>query len=149
MRQYRLTSLAAAALIATAGAAYAAGSGTMDNPGNKATPQAGGAVKNPPGAESARDNAVKPQLGQWAVGKTVYDRAGDAVGTVKRVDGDRLVVSAGADLGIGTREIILNASQLNQSGSGADMRLITTLTKAELKQQPDAKSDMNSSGQKQ
>lgn len=148
MRQHRLVTLTAAALFATAGAAYAAGSGTTGNPGNTATPQAGGAVKNPPGAESARDNAVKQQLGQWAVGKTVYDRAGDPVGTVKRVDGNRLVVSAGADLGIGAREIVLNANQLNQSGSGADMRLITTLSKSELKAQPDAKSDMNSTGQK-
>ncbi|WP_162915219.1 PRC-barrel domain-containing protein [Desertibaculum subflavum] len=149
MRQNRMATLAAVILLSGAGAAYAAGSGTKDNPGNTVTPQAGGAVKNPPGAESARENAVKPKLGQWAVGKTVYDRAGDAVGTVKRVDGDRLVVSAGADLGIGSREIILNANQLNQSGSGADMRLITTLTKAQLKQQPDAKSDMNSTGKKQ
>lgn len=148
MRQHRLVSLAAALLLGTAGAAYAAGSGNPGNPGNTATPQAGGAVKNPPGAESAQGNAVKQQLGQWAVGKTVHDRAGDPVGTVTRVDGNRLVVSAGADLGIGAREIVLNANQLNQSGSGADMRLITTLTKAELKAQPDAKSDMNSTGQK-
>jgi len=142
MRQYRLISLAAALLLSGAGAAYAGDSGTMGNPGNKATPQAGGAVKNDPGTESARDNAVRPQLGQWAVGKTVYDRAGDPIGVVKRVDNNRLVLAAGAELGIGTREIVLNPEQLNQSGSGADMQLITTLTKAELKQQPDASSDM-------
>ena len=149
MRQHRIVTLAAALLLSGAGAAYAADSGTTGNPGNpgnKATPQAGGAVKNDPGMESGRDNAVRQQLGQWAVGKTVYDRAGDPVGVVKRVDNNRLVLAAGADLGIGTREIVLNPEQLNQSGSGADMKLITTLTKAQLKQQPDSNSPATGAG---
>src|SRR5690606_37853167 len=104
MRQKSLIAFAAALLISGASGAYAADSGTAGNPGNpgnKATPQAGGAVKNAPGAESAHDNATRQKLGQWALGKTVYDRAGDPIGTVTRVEDDRIAVSAGADLGIG------------------------------------------------
>jgi len=145
MRQKSLSAFAAALLSSGASGAYAADSGTAGNPGNpgnKATPQAGGAVKNAPGAESAHDNATRQKLGQWALGKTVYDRAGDPIGTVTRVEDDRIAVSAGADLGIGAREIMLTSDQLNQSGSGADMRLITNLTKAELKAQPDASGQM-------
>lgn len=142
MRQYRFASLAAALLLCSAGAAYAAGSDTTGNPGNKSTPSAGGAVKNAPGAESAQDNVMRP-IGQWAVGKTVYDRSGDVVGQVKRVEGDKVVVGAGQYLGIGSHDIALDEKQLNQSGSGADMRLITNLSKSELKAQPEAKSNMN------
>ena len=148
MRQHRIVTLAAALLLSGAGAAYAADSGNPGNPGNKATPQAGGAVKNPPGAHSAQDNATRAKIGDWALGKTVYDRAGDVVGTVTRVDGNKIVVAAGSDLGIGARDITLNSEQLNQSGSGADMRLITNLSKSELKMQPGAKNGTSSDGTK-
>lgn len=148
MRPHRIVTLAAALLLSGAGAAYAADSGVTGNPGNpgnKATPQAGGAVKNPSGAHSAQDNATRAKIGDWALGKTVYDREGDVVGTVKRVDGNKILVTAGADLGIGARDISLTSDQLNQSGSGADMRLITNLSKSELKMQPGAKSGTDGS----
>ena len=77
-------------------------------------------------------------LGQWAVGETVYNREGNAVGVVKGLHrgGNALVVSVSQYGGIGPSDIVLDKKHLNQSGSGADMRLITNLSEAELKNQP-------------
>ena len=146
MKTYQSVSFAAAILMAGAGAAYAGSGGrvAVDHPtvalaqGTVQTPSAGGAVQNPPAALDSLSTVDLAPIGQWAVGRTLYDREGDAVGVVKGVhrNGNALIVSVGQYGGIGPRDIVVDKKYLNQSGSGADMELITNLDAAQLKAQP-------------
>ncbi len=100
--------------------------------------QAGGAVKNPPGAESTTSNVTGgTAFDRSAVGQTVYDRDGEAIGKVKSVDGNRITVSVGSYLGVGSRDISLGRSQMDTKTS-TNNKLVTTLNKQELAAQPEA-----------
>lgn len=153
-----LTALGTALLIAGAGAAYAqtSGSTSTGNPpasvnkgaesstgtmtpgkSHDAQHNATGAVKNPPGAESGTAGVTGgAAFDRSMVGQTVYNRNGEAIGQVKAVHGDRLAVSVGSYLGVGTRDIALTRAQMDTKTT-TNNKLTTTLSKQELAAQPE------------
>jgi len=126
------------------GAAGNSGSGTMNRNNTGATGQnATGAVKNPAGAESNTGNITGgTAFDRSTVGQTVYDRDGEAIGQVKAAQGDRITVSVGEYLGVGSRDITLSRSQMDTK-TGTSNKLITTLNKQELQMQPEASNTGN------
>lgn len=122
------------------GAESNTGSGTMHRNATGTTGQsATGAVKNPPGAESNTGNITGgTAFDRSTVGQTVYDREGEAIGQVKSVQGDRITVSVGEYLGVGSRDITLSRSQMDTK-TGTSNKLVTTLNKQELQMQPEAR----------
>ncbi len=80
------------------------------------------------------------------VGRPVHDRQGRVVGEVKAVDQGRLIVSLGADLGIGARDVGMTRAEVGQTGSGRDIRLVTHLSRDELAALPMAGRDLRREG---
>lgn len=159
-----LTALGTALLIAGTGtgAAYAQ-TGAAGNPppsvtkGAEGTPgtttlqknqqnNATGAVKNPAGAESTTGSVTGgAAFDRSAVGQTVFNRNGDAIGQVKAVQGDKITVSVGSYLGVGTRDIMLGRSQMDTK-TGSNNKLTTTLNKDELAAQPEVGMNNSTTG---
>lgn len=143
-----LGATAAAALIALAGGAYAAD----PEPGTVAPPAAGSpsmsnpSMSNP--STSAPPEVIAPapadRLGakpakppSSIVGKDVVSAAGDKIGSVTKIDGDRVIVSVGGFLGIGSHDVALSWSQLSPNDTGDKQQLVTALSKEELKAMPE------------
>lgn len=129
MRKITLATLGTTLLLATAGIAHA------QNPGNTSAP-----VRNSGGAEGTGGAAtIGSDFGSGLVGATVYNRGGEAVGIVREVQKDRLIVSLGSSLGIGAKNVVLVRPHVQLTGTGASERLITNLTPQELGMQPTAR----------
>lgn len=158
-----LTALGTALAIAGAGAAYAQ-TGSTGNPpasvnkGAESTTgtttqqksqhqnNATGAVKNPAGAESTTGAVTGgAAFDRSVVGQTVFNRNGEAIGQVKAVNGDKITVSVGSYLGVGTRDISLGRSQMDTRTS-ANNKLTTTLNKDELAAQPEVSMNNSTTG---
>lgn len=118
MRAHTLTALATVMMLGTAGIASA----------QVTTPStSGGATISTPSAT----------LSQTLKGKDVVNLEGDTIGEVKGIQGDNLVVSVGGFLGIGARTVALSRSQVSVTGVGDDQKIVTSLTKDELKAMPE------------
>jgi hypothetical protein len=162
MKRNMLTAMIAAGALAFGGAAFAQstthspsgstnGSPAISPGGSSGTssgaPGAGtrsGAGMNSGAAETMGAKPATPP--QTIVGKNVVNTKGDAIGEVKAVHGDQVIVSVGGFLGIGSRDVALNWSELTMSGSGDNAKLQTSMTKDELKSLPEYKASNSSSG---
>lgn len=119
-------------LAAATGLLAAAGPAAGQAPGMKTieAPPLGGADQR------GRDGTEVPSnLGAFdagMVGRTLYNRAGEVIGTVKSVEHGRMIVAIDSELGIGARDIGLNRAQVAQAGGGREPRLVTDLSRAEL-----------------
>lgn len=168
IRKSLLGAVAAAALIAGAGGAYAADENSTMSPGTPSGSMSGSStssdsIKSPseaspapttplPGDRSSAGSMSSAQAGKPAqppgfiVGKEVVNAQGDKIGTVSKIDGSNVIVSVGGFLGIGSHDVSLAWNQLSLSGTGDQAKLQTSLTKDELKAMPEYKADSSSSG---
>ncbi len=136
MRKHTLTAIGTALLLSSAGIATAQTTSPNTTPGNT------GVRTTAPGTTGAA--TTTSSFGQTLRGKDVVNLEGDSIGEVKSVQGDRLVVSVGGFLGIGERDVALSRSQVSVTGVGDDQKLVTSLTKDELKAMPEVAMDSNS-----
>jgi hypothetical protein len=65
--------------------------------------------------------------------KDVVDTSGDKIGKVKEVVGQDVVVSVGGFLGMGERDVRIPRDRLTVTGSGDDAKIMTSMTKEQLK----------------
>lgn len=72
-----------------------------------------------------------------AIGMDVITADGNVIGEVDRVEGSQIIVKTGNQLGVGTHDVALTWPQLRPTGSGAALKLQTTLTSAELRTLPE------------
>lgn len=124
MRARTLTAIATVMMLGTAGIASAQ-------------------VTTPSTSGSANTTVTTPTttLSQTLKGKDVVNLEGDTIGEVKGIQGDNLVVSVGGFLGIGARNVALSRSQVSVTGVGDDQKIVTSLTKDELKAMPEVTLD--------
>jgi len=131
MRKHTLTAIGTALLLGTAGFATAQTT-TPATPGNSDT------TITTPSATGSFNQSLR--------GKDVVNVEGDTIGEVKGIQGDSLVVSVGGFLGIGARDVALSRSQVSVTGVGDDQKIVTSLTKDELKAMPEVTMDTPRTG---
>lgn len=73
------------------------------------------------------------------VGKDVVNAQGEEIGEISAVMGNQVIVEVGGFLGIGAREVAVDWEKITTTGAGDDLKLQTTLTKAELEAMPEYK----------
>ncbi len=130
MRTHTLTALATVLMLGTAGIASA----QTTAPTTPSTPSTMGNTDTSVTTPSAT-------LSESLRGKDVVNLEGDSIGEVKGIQGDNLVVSVGGFLGIGARNVALSRSQVSITGTGDDQKIVTSLTKDELKAMPEVTLD--------
>ncbi len=133
MNRTILSATASAALIALAGAAYAAG--TNDENGQVTSPPAVTAPSEDAPASGAL-NAKPATPPESIVGMDVVNADGDKIGDVSKVVGDQVIVSVGGFLGIGEHDVALPWSKFTTNGTGDNAKLEVAVTKDELKDMP-------------
>lgn len=106
------------------------------------TPGATQTAPDRPGSTGDRQTAPPArQGGPTAVpgldGKDVVDVEGDRVGSVAGAVGDALIVSVGGFLGLGQRQVAVPVDRLALSRTGDEVRVVTNMTKDQLKALPD------------
>lgn len=99
-------------------------------------PQAASLATAPPSkvlfkgnTEMAMRHALPPK---FIVGKAVTNTAGEAIGIISKIDGEQIVLAVGGDLGVPAHYTTLNWNHFSTRGKGADIKLLTTLSKAQL-----------------
>ncbi|MGE3935453.1 MAG: PRC-barrel domain-containing protein [Rhodospirillaceae bacterium] len=95
-----------------------------------------------PGSAGERQAAPPAQKGSPTAvpgldGKDVVDVEGDRVGSVAGAVGDALIVSVGGFLGLGQRQVAVPVDRLALSRTGDEVKVVTNLTKDQLKALPD------------
>jgi hypothetical protein len=134
MNRTILSATVSAALIALAGAAYAA-----DSNGGSEQATSPPAIISPSADAPANDPIPneKPALPpESIVGMNVVNAEGDKVGDVEKIAGDQVIVSVGGFLEIGEHNVALPWSKFTTNGTGADANLQVAVTKDELKDMP-------------
>jgi hypothetical protein len=108
-------------------------------PGSPATP---GTETMPKEAKPMTPGGAAGAMSQPAeevVGKSVTNVEGEDIGKISEIVGSQVIVAVGGFLGIGARDVALDWSQITPTGMGDEMKLQTTLTKAELEAMPEYK----------
>ena len=126
-----LGTILGAALITAGGMAMAqsgSGAGTMAPSASPTSPSTGS-------MSSPSTMAPSEEL----VGKNVINAQGEEIGEISAVMGNQVIVEVGGFLGIGAREVAVDWDKITPTGMGDDMKLQTTLTKAELEAMPEYK----------
>jgi hypothetical protein len=101
-------------------------------------------MKSPAPSDRAKDMsspAASDRAGFSAElkGKDLLGPDGSRIGNIDEVAGDTLIVSVGGFLGIGEHKVALTRSQVTVTGTAADMKATTSMTKDELKAMPEHK----------
>jgi len=102
----------------------------------------GTAAPAPNRPEGARETAPPARAGDPTTvpgldGKDVVDVEGDRVGRVEGAVGDALIVAVGGFLGLGERKVAVPVDRLALSRTGDDVKVVTNMTKDQLKALPD------------
>jgi hypothetical protein len=85
------------------------------------------------------DAGAMSQPAEDVVGKNVVNAEGEDIGKISAIEGNTVIVAVGGFLGIGARDVALDWSKITPTGMGDEMKLQTTLTKAELEAMPEYK----------
>ena len=167
MKKHSLLGTILSAALITAGSMAMAQSGTGSGTGSSGDSGAGGAAgprgtapiqeqsPSTPGGSGAGTMApsaspTSPSSGSMSspstmapsedlVGKDVVNAEGDEIGEISAVMGNQVIVEVGGFLGIGAREVAVDWEKITTTGMGDDIKLQTTLTKAELEAMPEYK----------
>jgi hypothetical protein len=101
--------------------------------------QTPGAKPMMPGGDAGAmaPSTTMAQPSEMVVGKSVTNVEGEDIGKISAIEGNMVIVEVGGFLGIGARDVALDWSQITPTGMGDDMKLQTTLTKAELEAMPE------------
>jgi hypothetical protein len=132
MRTHTLTALATVLMLGSAGLASA-----------QTTTPTSPSAPSTMGNSSTSVTTPSAAFTESLKGKDVVNLEGDAIGEVEGIQGDNLVVSVGGFLGIGARNVALSRSQVSITGTGDDQKIVTSLTKDELKAMPEVTMDKN------
>lgn len=140
-----------AALISFAGAAMAADApGQLAQASQPGQPGVESSPSSPPPAAGETGTGAGADTGAAGAGATggaaatldakegmdVVNAQGEKIGEVAAIEGEQIIVSVGGFLGMGAREVALNKSELQMSGSGEEAKLQTSMTQEELEKLP-------------
>lgn len=106
------------------------GAGTMAPSASPASPAS-------PSSGMSGSSVMAPS--EDLVGKDVVNAEGKEIGEISAVLGNQVIVEVGGFLGIGAREVAVDWEKITTTGTGDEMKLQTTLTKAELEAMPEYK----------
>ncbi len=138
------------AIITVAGAALAAGPQLDTGSDASGSTSGKGMSQQAPSMQGTMPGAITPDMADKAdmqpalppesvVGKAVINAEGDEIGEVAGIFGDKVIISVGGFLGVGSHDVAVNWKDLKATGTGDDLELETTLTKEELKNMPEHK----------
>jgi hypothetical protein len=113
--------LAAASALALATAALPAVAGDISHPPMR------------PSQQGAQLNDGQPAFPQGLAGQNLLNMHGDVVGTIKRAEGQQIVVGVGSYLGMGEHDIVLDRDEVNLTENGA---ATTPLSITDLQKKP-------------
>lgn len=129
-------SLAAAALIAFGGAAFAQEGG--DTAPDTTTPDTTMPERSAPErGMTGQDKMTMPT--KDLVGKNLVNAQGETIGDIEAIEGNSLIVGVGGFLGLGERRVAIPWDQVQMMGSGENAKVQTNMTKAQVKALPEYK----------
>lgn len=104
--------------------------------GGASAPDAMPRERSEPGAP-AGDRETRETAASSLEGKALVGPAGEKVGQIEKVAGDKMIVSVGGFLGIGAKRVLVPQEEVDIARTGEGVQAVTSLTEEALKAMPE------------